>query len=146
MLTRVSPYALGIGAQKACSFLRPMLRIRLMPQRWTSRSGKRSVIIGMTISADQPSSVRRARTSQIASQSRLTLEVTPPRPPSPSLKTCWSSLAPRGLVTNMYPDRESMKVSRMIWKLSSSRMRGESLRISVALTASGLESSACTPM
>ncbi len=148
MLTRVSVYAWGIGAQNACSFLRPMLRIRFRPQLWEGRSGKRSVTIGIAISASQPSSVRRARTCQTPSQSRLTFDELPnPRsPPSPSLNTCWSSCAPSGFVTNMYAERESLKVSRMIWKLSSCRIRSESRRISVAVMPVGLRSNARSPM
>ncbi len=149
MLTRVSVYACGIGAQNACSFLRPMFRMRFMPQLWDVASGKRSVTMGIAISAIQPSSVRRAETCQTPSQSRFTFDDTPklpkPSPPSPSFETCWSSCAPSGFVTNMYAERESLNVSRMIWKLSSSRMRSESRRISVAVMASGSESKARTP-
>ena len=77
--------------------------------------GKRSVTIGIAISATQPLGVCFAATSQTPSQSRLILEeAQPKRPPSPSLATCWSSIAPRGFVTNMYPERESLNVSRII--------------------------------
>ena len=90
--------------------------------------------MGIAISDTHPSSVWRDATSQTPFQSRLTLELLPRRPPSPSSETCCSSLAPSGLVTNMYPDLESRNVSKMIWMLSSSSIRGESRRISVAIT------------
>ena len=113
-LTRVMLYGFGIGDQNACSFLRPMFRMRLIPQLCGSDSGKRRVIIGIAISATQPLGVCFATTSQTPSQSRLILEdVLPERLPSPSLATCWSSIAPRGLVTNMYAEREALKVARI---------------------------------
>ena len=45
----------------------------------------------------------------------------------------------------MYAERESMKVSMMIWKLSSFMIWGPSRRISVATTLSGEESKARRP-
>jgi len=78
--------------------------MKLTPHTCSSAFGKRSVTIGIAISATQPSLVRRATTSQTPSQFRLMLAVMlplPRKPPSPSSATCCSSLAPSGLVTNM---------------------------------------------
>ena len=101
-LTRVSVYSFEIGAQKICSFLRRMLRMKLAPQICESAAGKRRVTIGIAISATHPSAVRRATAFQTPSQSTLTFGLLLPRkPPSPSSATCCSSLAPSGLMTNM---------------------------------------------
>ena len=91
--------------------------------------------MGMAISAVHPVAFRREATIQTPSQLRLTLELFPRPWPSPSSKICCSSLAPSGLVTNMYPERESLKVSMMTWKLSSSRILSESRLISVATSS-----------
>ena len=101
-LTRVSWYSFEIGAQKICSFLRRMLRMKLAPHTCVSAAGKRSVTIGTAISATHPSGVRRAAASQTPSQFTLMFGLLEPRkPPSPSSATCCSSLAPSGLTTNM---------------------------------------------
>ena len=102
-LTRVSVYSFEIGAQNTCSFFRRMFRMKLTPQTCPSALGKRSVTIGIAISATHPSLVRRETTSQTPSQFTLMFEVLLllRNPPSPSSATCCSSLAPSGLVTNM---------------------------------------------
>ena len=144
-LTRVMPYAFGTGAQNDCSLIAATLRMTLKPQSCAPASGKRRVTTGIAISAAHPSGTIAAATCHTPSQSRLMLDVDrPKRPPYPSLKTCWSSFAPSGLVANMYAERESLKVSNTIWTLSSSRMRSESRRISVAVGAP-LESKAMMP-
>src|SRR6185436_5790678 len=100
-LTRIKLYGLGIGAQYAISCLRVTLRMKLMPQLCVSLLLKRSVLVGMEISAVQPSSVMRDAVSQMPSQLRLILEFVPRPLFSPSSEICCSSLAPSGVVTNM---------------------------------------------
>ncbi len=103
MLTRVSVYAFGIGAQNTCSFLRRMFRMKLTPHDCSESSEKRIVVSGIAISAVHPSSVTRLTTSQMPSQLRLMFEFTRPERllPSPSSEICCSSFAPSGVVTNM---------------------------------------------
>ncbi len=72
-----------------------------MPQVCSSLGRKRRVLVGMAISAVQPSLVICAAEFHTPSQLRLTFEVVPRPPPSPSSKICCSSLAPSGVVTNM---------------------------------------------
>ena len=78
-----------------------MLRSKLMPQVCSSLGVKRTVLTGIEISAVQPSLMMRAAVSHTPSQLRFTFDVVPRPPPSPSSKTCCSSLAPSGVVRNM---------------------------------------------
>ena len=96
-----------------------------------------SVLNGIRISAYQPSSTMRVRTSQMPSQFTLLSR--------PSLAICASHLAPAGLVANSKPLRLSANVSTTIRNASPAAVLKSFFR-SLTTSAPGSLSWAKTPM